>query len=441
MKSIDGPPSGKEKRPIPYEYEIQGSTIMKERSADSPVAHPPLMEPDEALALVLENTSVESSMELPLAQAAGKILALPVTADRDYPPFDRAMMDGVAVRTSDAGKAVEIIGEVAAGQASEIELLPGTCVEIMTGAVCPRGTEAVVQKELISRSGSWVTLPAPIAEGKNISLRGSDCASRSITLQPGDTLTPLAIGMMASFGYTHASVLPNPRLAVISTGREVIAPDAKPGPCQIRDANGPLLLAMASQLSSLTDTMYELAGDTETSISAALERVESCNLILLTGGVSAGKYDIVPDCLKSYGAKILFHKVRQKPGKPLLFATRGRQLIFGLPGNPLAAHLCFHRYVAAALRKMTGNPPHPVGLTGELTGPLVPKGLRDRFDLVHAALGRNGWKVTPGKTVSSADLFNASQANAYVRVPAGSEKIPAGQSVEFFIIGEWGWTS
>jgi molybdopterin molybdotransferase len=382
-----------------------------------------MIDPTSALDLVLENTDLRPGVSLPLSEALGCILAEPVVTDRDYPPFDRAMMDGVAVHAGDAGTTVKVIGEVAAGTRFDRKIEPGTCVNIMTGAPCPENTDTVVKEEALQRSGDEVTLPEKIAVGKNIDRRGSERPAGAEVLDAGDEVTPLAAAVLATVGRTEVKVRAWPRIGLITTGREVVEPGAAPKPHQIRNSNGPMLAAMAARC--MIERFH--ADDTEAALHESLERAGHCDVVLLTGGVSAGKYDLVPGQVEQYGAKILFHKVLQKPGKPLLFARNDKQLIFGLPGNPLAVHFCYHRYVQAAIRVMTGRPGRIAALEGVLAEAVGNKGKRHTFMLARAEEG----KVTPCRRVGMADLFTTVKANAYLYLPPGKREWSAGEPVEF----------
>ena len=392
-----------------------------------------MLSPEDALRSVLDAAQPSPVRSVPLGEACGLVLAEEVCADRAYPPFPRAMMDGFAVHAGDAGRVVTITGEVAAGQASRLVVEPGTCAAIMTGAVCPPGTEAVVQKEHVRPQGGIVQLPERIPAGSHIAAAGSECRERRAVLHSGDEITPLAVAVMASFGMLTVRVRPRPAMAVITTGAELIPVGQDPQPHQIRDSNGPMLAAMARQI-GLEPPRQLHVDDRLEAILSALEQTADRDLVLLTGGVSAGDYDLVPESLDRFGAEIVFHKVRQKPGKPLLLARKGRQLFFGLPGNPLACHLGFSRYVAAAVRVMQALPAACEPLEGRLTDTVSYRGDRTYFGLARAErlpAVPNAWSVTPLPGVSSADIFAPCRANCYITVPPAVTELYPGQCVRF----------
>jgi len=387
---------------------------------------------DEALALVLEHTPPGREISVDLAQCAGLTLAQPVLADRDYPPFDRAMMDGYAVRLADAGQPTRVVAELRAGTSRADPIEPGTCVEIMTGAPCPPGTEAVVPREIVARDGAHATAPTSISAEMHIVRQGRERRQGEEVLPAGAVLTPLALGVAAAVGRDALQVFARPSLAVITTGDELVQ-GAQVGPAQIRNSNGPMLVAMARGL-GITEILQLHAVDSAQDLARALDRAAGYDLLVLTGGVSAGNYDLVPAALAAYGATERFHKVTQKPGKPLLFATRDEQLLFGLPGTPLGAHLGFHRYVTAALRAMQGGRPRAHGCDrGTLTTALSVHGEREKFLLASVEPGERGWSVSPLSGWGSSDLTSAATANAYLHMPAGEQQLPAGATIDF----EW----
>jgi molybdopterin molybdotransferase len=392
-----------------------------------------MISPDEALRLVLD-----AAVELPpeqraLLETTGLILAEPVDADQDQPPFDRAMMDGYAVPEGSAGRRLPVVEQVAAGQAATVPLTEGQCVEIMTGAPCPVGTWAVVPKEHIQLDESTVLFPSQIKERQNISARGSDRRQGEVILQKGDRVDALAIAVLASVGKTLVRVIRPATVAIVTTGAEVVSPDAKLEPSQIRDANGPMLAVMA-QATGAASVVHEHATDEMDAITDCIERLAGFDVLVLTGGVSAGRFDFVPDVLRQGGAEIVFHKVSQKPGKPLLFARRENQLILGLPGHPLASHFSFHRYVAAAIHKMQGQASSRPVLTGQLTKSVKRRTDRTAFVLGQVDDGNEAEGVSlveplPGR--STADVFGAVAPNCYLEIPVGPDAIPAGGPIRF----------
>ncbi len=402
------------------------------------------VDPDHALQLVLAAAAQLGAAHVGLASALGSVLDESVVADRDYPPFDRAIMDGFAVHLAAAGRELPVVGEVAAGQVASAALPHDTVVAIMTGAPCPAGTEAVVPVEAVIQGSGSVRLPPTITPGQNVAARGSECRTGTEILQPGQEVTPLRLALLATVGRTTVRVRRPPTLAIISTGDELVPVASTPGPAQIRSSNGVMLAAMAELCGLKAVTQFH-AGDDLDALQAALETVSDHDMIVFIGGVSVGRHDLVPAAIAAYGGQTVFHRVRQKPGGPMLFATkavgtpgftaRPSQLIFGLPGNPLSAQLGFHRYVRPTIRVSMGLDPRPPASTGRLTDSVTVDGSRSAFRLCRIAPGEMGWQVTPVANRGSADIFAAAAADALARFEPAKEPYLAGSEVRFEWLG------
>lgn len=394
----------------------------------------PLLAPDEALERVLAAVPAPACSALAPEQALGLVVGEDACAVGDLPPFDRAMMDGWAIRLGDAGRDVACLEEIAAGDGrSRPPLVAGQAYPIMTGAPVPAGAEAVVPIEQAQPRGDRVLLPERIRAGANIVSQGSECAVGQVWLRRGEVVTPMALAAAIAVGTASLVVHPRPRIAVLTTGSELTG--SVPGAGQIRDSNGPMLVALLAE-AGLPATRATV-GDDAAALLARLEALADCAVVLLSGGVSAGSHDDVPGVLRRLGAEILVHGVAQRPGKPLLVATRGRQLIFGLPGNPLAAHLCACRYALPAVRKLSGLAPHPRTLSAGLAAELPANSERTWF--LASRLLADG-TVQPLPPVSSADLVGPHQADGYLRLEPGAAARPAGSPVTVTRIGASAWS-
>ena len=389
----------------------------------------------EAFALVREHARPCDPKEAWACDTLGFALGRSVVADRDYPPFDRATMDGFAVRLEHAGKTVLVRGEAKPGVAEGHGPDARHCVEIMTGAPCPSGTEAVVMKEEVKRDASpeRATLPAAITRGQNIVRTGSECVRDAVVLPEGAVMTSVTLGLLAAVGQemVWARKL---IVAVLITGDEVVQSVDQPGRVQIRDSNGPMIVAMARAAGVHVMTIYNIK-DTPQALASGLKAAEGADVVVLTGGVSAGNYDLVPKALVDHGATVVFHRVRQQPGKPLLFAVRGERLFFGLPGTPLGCHLGMFRYVVPALRAKAGLAPAPPPEQGRLAAPWSASTDREQFVLarVFREATDAAWSVSPLAPKGSSDLFTPWSANAYVNMKEGTRQLAAGAEVPF----EW----
>ncbi len=388
---------------------------------------------DEALNLVIRTAAPLAPRPFALEAAGGLMLAEDIRADRDYPPFDRSMMDGFAVKVADAGRTVAVVGEVPAGSVWTGEVAVSQCVEILTGAPCPRGADAVVPKENVQRRGTFVTLPGSLVPGQNIALQGSDCRAGQCVLTAGQVVTSMAVGAIASFGRESLLAIPRPSLGIITTGAELARPGEPLPPGHIRNSNGPMLAAMAAALGLSRPRQWHAADDLQ-AIVRALEETSGLDIVVLSGGVSVGTYDFVPAALARLGAETVFHGVQQKPGKPILFARKGPGLFFGLPGNPLSSHFGFHRYVSAAVRKMSGQTAAPQVFQGVLAQRVEIKGGRAHYLPARAEAAASPAaacrvEILPG--ASSADIFQSCGANCYAEFPPIARVYPAGELVSF----------
>ena len=388
---------------------------------------------ERAVKLVLVHAHVLPPVNVPIAKTVGLIMAEDITADRDYPLFDRAMMDGFAVCTNDAGCKVESLGEVAAGDKLNKEVKKGFCVAIMTGAPCPPGTEAVVKIEDVHIEKKKILLPSKIKSGQHFAKKGSECLKGDVIAGKGEIITPLILANLATFNKAYIKVHKNPSLLIVTTGNELIQPEKELSDAQIRDSNGPMLEAMA-RCSGISDIRKMHVEDTHQALARVLEQTPQFDIVIFTGGVSEGQYDLVPDAFKNFGAKIIFHKVRQKPGKPMLFATKGSTLLFGLPGTPLGTHLGFQRYVLPVIRKITGNNIGKEIFVGRLTSSLSIKSNRPVSVLAKAEKKGKLWHVTHLKGQGSSDIFKPALANVYIVLPKGTYKLSSGSDVEFEMI-------
>lgn len=390
----------------------------------------PMIDPDRALELVVEHAPTGRSVELPLDEALGYCLAEPLVARSRQPPFDRALMDGYAVVLADGGRRVPIAGEASAGRAFSGPLARGAAVSIMTGAPCPPGTEAVVKVEDVTTEGGEVALPAAVVAEAHVQRAGALAELGETILPAGTLLTPLALAAAVAAGSARGRVRAAPTMAVITTGDELQRPGEPLGADQIHDSNGPMLAAMAQSLG--VREIHRLHGsDDATELEGVLEQAAQTDLIVVSGGVSMGRYDLVPRIVASLGARTIFHRVCQKPGKPLLFAERDGKLIFGLPGTPLGSHLGFHRYVRPCIRRWMGRPTGVACRAGVLTHLIEQTSRRTLFRLVRGEPADHGWRLDPLRWRGSSDLVGPALANGYCRIEPGTGSLPRGATLEW----------
>jgi molybdopterin molybdotransferase len=383
-----------------------------------------MISPSEALRIVLENAPRLEPVDVALLEAAGGVLAETAVSPTDLPPFDKSAMDGYAVRATDMARLpadLAVTEQLPAGVAPSRPLAPGTCAKIMTGAPVPPGADAVVPVEDTEPAANGrVRIVRADASRSHICPRGEDLRAGAPLVEAGRVLRPQEIGLLASAGHARVRIYRRPRVAVLATGNEVVPPDAAPGPGQIRDANSWSLLAACRQ-AGVPAASLGIARDDAADLRARIATGLGHDVLIISGGVSVGDWDLVPALVREAGVAVHFATVRMKPGKPTLFGTRGGCLVFGLPGNPVSTLVGFRLLVWPALRSMMGHAiPSPPPLTAVLAGPVTVRG--DRVTFVPAVLRREGetWSAEALKTHGSADLAAFSRANALVVLDPGT---------------------
>ncbi len=394
-----------------------------------------LLSVDQAVA-ILDAAAVEPCrVMVPLALASGLVLASNILADRDYPPFDRSLMDGYAVCQAEAESGIPLrySGEIAAGREPARPLAPGEVFAIMTGAPLPPGADAVVPVEQSRREEDQVYIDRGAASPRHISRRGSDVQAGDVVLERGARLEAAQIAVAATVGAAHVSVFGRPAIGVLCTGDEVVAPSATPAGAQIRDANSPMLLALLARMGCDAVALPHVPDDplkTRLAIDAALERFDA---LLVTGGMSMGEHDYVPRALIELGVELKITKVRIKPGKPFVFGTVERagrsRYVFGLPGNPVSAFVCTVRLAGRVLRRLGGLGPEARWQSARLATALPANGPREFYQPVKVDPSPDGPLARPLAWLSSADVFTLARADALLVRPAGDGPRSIGDGV------------
>lgn len=314
----------------------------------------PMIPPEEALRIVLAHTPVLDTERVELKEALGRVLAEEVVALEDMPPFPASAKDGFAVIAADRSVWRRIIGEQMAGPSIDVVVEPGTAVRIMTGAPLPQGADTVAMVEYTQEAEGCVRLLRPVQPGQDVRPVGQDLAAGEQVLAAAASVGPPEIGLLATVGRTRIHVYRRPRVAVLTTGDELVEPDQPLGPGLIRNSNRYALSAAASWAGAHV-VWASHARDEERELRHLMaEALEEADVLLTSGGVSMGQKDLVKPLLEELG-RVYFGRVAQKPGKPLTFATVGEKLIFGLPGFPVSSLVSFELYVRPALRKMQGH--------------------------------------------------------------------------------------
>jgi molybdopterin molybdotransferase len=340
-------------------------------------------------------------------------------------------MDGYAVRTADTGERV-VIEEVAAGQTPTRPLGPGQATRVMTGAPLPEGADCVIPHEQTTLHGDRLTLNVGLIPERFILRRASEYAVGQEVLPAGTVLTPQAVGVLAAVGKTAVRLISPPRVAVIATGDELVEPPLLPRDGQLRNSNAPMLMALTHRAGGMPFYLGIGRDSLDSLLPLIAEALQTSAIVILTGGVSAGKRDLVPEALASLGVTTHFHQIAMKPGKPLLFGTKQHKLVFGLPGNPVSSFVCFELFLRPALRRRAGftdlDLPHrPIPLAVDFTHE------SDRPTYYPAKI--EGDAVLPLPFQGSASLSCLLPANALLELPAGTVRLTAGTAVPTHLLG------
>jgi molybdopterin molybdotransferase len=351
-------------------------------------------------------------------------LACDVFADRPYPTLDRTARDGFAVRSEDMPGRVRVIGEVRAGQRFEGAVRPGEAVEIMTGAPVPEGADAIVMVEHVRREGDSIVFDETVPRGQFINFRGGEARRGALMLGAGTRIGYCEVALLASVGVAAVPVFAQRQVAIVTTGDELVTPDQTPLPHQIRNSNGYSLMAQVCRAGGLPE-LLGVARDDLGETQAVIDRGLAADLLLISGGVSAGKYDVVEQALRSFDATIFFDRVAIQPGQPLVFGWARGCFFFGLPGNPASTVVTFELFARTALEMLSGCPPRePVFSMARLIKSYRHKpGLR-RF---LPALVSGGGELTPIGWTGSSDIASLTRANAFMVVDPERAEWKAGE--------------
>lgn len=393
---------------------------------------------EEAMELVKSRCGPLAARRVPLGEAAGLRLAEDIASDIDSPPHDKAMMDGYAVRSIDREPERRILEEIAAGAVPHFALTPGTASRIMTGAPLPEGADAIVQverTELVDATTVRLQQIDP-PRGQNVLYRGSSMREGDIVVRRGAIVRAIEVAIMAETGHGAVAVIPRPRMAVLPTGNELVGVTERPGPGQIRNSNGPMLVALGRRAGAETVDL-EVARDSHEHLTQRIVEGLTHDILVLSGGVSAGNFDLVPQVLAEQRVEQVFHKIALRPGKPLWFGIRrdeaaGRTaLVFGLPGNPVSSLVCFELFVRSAIAALGG---HGFAQLESFRAKLVHDYDHSggRAACLPARVSRRPSETTVEilPWAGSADLATLAGANGLVRLPTEKQRFVAGSELE-----------
>jgi len=407
-----------------------------------------MLNADEAFRQVMGWCHALQVAERNLDECLGAILAEDVLADQDLPPFDKALVDGYALNSSDVDLGLRdfiVTQTIRAGRFPQIELTAGQAARIMTGAPLPIGADAVVMWEHVDTVEQLIIripLERSIKTGQNVLARGREIARGEVVLPKGLRLNGAAIGVMGSVGRNRARIVPQPRVRIVPTGDELVEIDQNPGPAQIRNSNAYVLRSMIHQAGGLPEVL-PIALDEPKSLTESLAAGLHADILIVTGGVSAGEADLVPDTLAALGVEPVFHKIRLKPGKPLWFGVRHsaeelgqkpvRQvLVFGLPGNPVSVVVNFLLFVKPAIMALRGISKQAASHQTVTLAEVV-ENRDERPSYIPARLTHyhDHMAAAPVSWAGSNDLRGAALADGFILMPGGPSRLAPGSQVSF----------
>jgi molybdopterin molybdotransferase len=397
-----------------------------------------LISVDEAQRIVLERAKRLDSERVPIERAAARVLAEPVAALVDLPPFPSSAMDGYALRsadTADPSTRLPIVARIAAGSPTDRALAPGEAMAISTGGAVPEGADAVVPLELVEESDEAIGVPEPVAQGANVRERAGDVSAGDIVLEPGARLGPAQVAALAAAGVSEVQCSKRPRVGILVTGSELRQPGEPLGAGEIYESNG-LLLATALQLAGAVPAQLGVVADDADEHERAMERaLLGFDMLVTSGGASVGPHDLVRATQAKLRVEELFWGVSVKPGKPVAFGVRRDHLVFNLPGNPVSVLVTFELFVRPAVNVLLGVPdPLPEYRPGILASTVKRNPHRDEY--VRATRRREGDTVVvdplPGR--ESHMIASAARADALVAVEAGDGELAAGEEIRYIAI-------
>ena len=387
----------------------------------------------EAKKIIDENVSPLQPVTLKLQASAGLILAENIYATTDIPAFPQSSMDGYAFSFDDwkENKKLKIIGEVAAGSNASFNLTPGNAVRIFTGAAVPAGADTIIMQEKIkTQNGELIIEDETLQVGNSVRPKGSEIKAGALALEKGNILSPAAIGFLAGIGIDKVEVYSNPSISIIITGNELQQPGQPLQYGQVYESNSFALKAVLKQL-QIDNVEVSYAADKPEIVRNTLkEALIQSDVVLLTGGISVGDYDFVLQAATECGIEKLFHKIKQRPGKPLYFGKKENKLIFGLPGNPSSVLTCFYQYVIPALEKLSKR---RIGLQ-TLRAPLA-KAFQKNTGLTHFLKGfYDGKTATPLDAQESFRLISFAKANCLVQIDEEITSLKEGELVNVYLL-------
>ena len=396
-----------------------------------------MIEFEEAYGLVLKETKTLGREVVRIEEAIGRVLTEEITSDMDIPPFNKSAMDGYALSSrevKDIPMVLKVKSRIKAGKYYKGKLGEKESLKIMTGAPLPEGADCVVMKEdtEILSDGSLKILKKP-SLGENVCFKGEDVKKGKVVIKRGVTLRGTEIAVCASVGKGRVLVYKKPRVSILNTGDEIVEPDGRITFGKIRNSNGPMLIALLKRIGINADYLG-IVKDEEKDLISKIKKGLVSDIFIISGGVSMGDYDLVPDVLERCGVKKIFHKVAIKPGKPLFFGKKGAHLIFGVPGNPVSTYLLFLTVIKPALNKMMGRITRLDFRKGMLKSDYSQRPGRKRFVPAKIIREENRYEVYPLREYhGSADIISLVKANGFMIIPGSITSLKKNCQVEVFL--------
>lgn len=396
-----------------------------------------MLDADSARAKLLDGLRRLPSESVAIADAGERVLAADVTAKLSQPPSAVSAMDGYAIRWTDRAGPWQVIGESAAGRGFAGALGPGMAVRILTGAPVPDGADTVVVQEDVTRTGDAIVLTSegPPAPGAHIRPAGNDFAAGTCVARSGDVVTPARLGLLAASGVAEVSVVRRPRVAMLATGDELVAPGTTPGPDQIVSSNALMLAQLVARWNGEAIDLG-IAADDQADIEARIAAARDADILVTIGGASVGDHDLVRPALEAAGATLDFWRVAIRPGKPLIAGRLGDLRVLGLPGNPVSAFVCAQLFLQPMLRAMLGRSSELPCVVARTRVALSANSVRRDHLRARLALGADGWWVDPFPVQDSAMLSVLAQSNALIVRDIGATAAAPGDLVPVLLLDE-----
>jgi molybdopterin molybdotransferase len=383
---------------------------------------------EEAGSIIMSNNADFGIEEIPFTESTGRVLSEQIFAENDSPPFDRITVDGIAIRydSFSAGiRSFKITGTMAAGDENISITQSGECIEVMTGASLPESTDTIIRYEDVQiENGIATVLVDVIKKGQNIHRRGSDKQQGELVVDTGRIISPAVVAVLASNGVTRVQVKKLPEILIITTGDEIVEADTSPSPYQLRSSNKHVIKTALQKYRIVADSIH-LPDDRKIILNQLTRAFDEYDVIVVTGGVSKGKFDFVPDALKECGVKKLFHHVKQRPGKPFWFGVMEKKPVFAFPGNPVSVFMCMYRYLFPWIEKSLGINTAPV--TAVLTEDVSFQPSLQFFLPVKISTAYGNVLASPIRTNGSGDFTNLLNADAFMELPLDKNNFTANE--------------